>query len=182
MAELKSDDVRHPTTAPKSIESLYAAIESDLLTYALRLVQQDETAQDIVQEAFMKLHVQYATVKQPQAWLFRTVHNLALNHLRDGRKIVSMDPGGKQPPADPPDPQPVPDEYLQRMEAIGQTRLCLAELDARSREMVRLKFEECLSYKEISERTHVSIGNVGFILHHALKDLGASLKKAGVSL
>jgi RNA polymerase sigma-70 factor (ECF subfamily) len=86
------------------------------------------------------------------------------------------------PQSEPPDTQPVPDEYLQRMEAIGQARLCLDELDPRSRELVRLKFEECLSYKEISERTNVSISNVGFLLHHALKDLSASLKKAGVSL
>lgn len=181
MAGIKTDDAGRPTAPPGTIESLYAAQESALLIYALRLVRHDETAQDIVQEAFMKLHRDFESVKQPQAWLYRTVHNLSLNHLRNGRKIVPL-MTDKGPQNEPPDTQPVPDEYLERMEAIGQTRLCLEELDARSRELVRLKFEEGLSYKEISERTQVSISNVGFLLHHALKDLSASLKKAGVSL
>jgi RNA polymerase sigma-70 factor (ECF subfamily) len=66
------------------------------------------------------------------------------------------------------------------MEAIGQTRLCLDVLDPRCRELIRLKFEEGLSYKEISERTKISISNVGYLLHHALKDLAVALKKAGV--
>lgn len=166
----------------ESIETLYAALESALLLYALRYVKQNEAAQDIVQEAFMKLHAEYSTVKQPQAWLYRTVHNLSLNHLRAGRKIVAM-PTGEEAAHEPeiPDAQPLPDEYLARMEAIGQTRLCLDELPARSRELIRLKFEEGLSYKQISERTHLSMSNVGFLLHHALKDLNAALKRTGVA-
>jgi RNA polymerase sigma-70 factor (ECF subfamily) len=43
-----------------------------------------------------------------------------------------------------------------------------------------LKFDEDLSYKEISERTRLSISNVGYLLHHALKDMAAELKKTGV--
>ena len=67
------------------------------------------------------------------------------------------------------------------MEAIGQTRLSLDALDPRSRELVRLKFEEGLSYKEISQRANLTMSNVGYLLHHALKDLAAALKKAGVT-
>ena len=87
---MKSDDADLEGAPPDSIESLYAAQESALLCYAQSLVRQNETAQDIVQEAFMRLHADFATVRQPQAWLYRTVHNLALNHLRAGRKIVPM--------------------------------------------------------------------------------------------
>jgi len=178
MAEAKSDGVGN---APlESIESLFAAQETALLTYARRILNQDDTAQDVVQEAFMRLHADFSTVKQPQAWLYRTVHNLALNHIRKNRKVVPLIQEEGAP--EPPDTQPVPDEYIQRMEAIGQTRLCLDELDSRSRELVRLKFEEGLSYREISQRANMSISNVGYILHHALKDLSSSLKKAGVRL
>jgi len=42
-------------------------------------------------------------------------------------------------------------------------------LDPRSRELIQLKFNEELSYKEISARTGLSTGNVGYLLHHALK-------------
>ena len=151
--------------------------------YAQKLVNHDgDIAQDIVQEAFLKLHADYDSVRQPQAWLYRTVHNLALNHLRSGRKIVRLDTPGPDGAVRPeqPDPAPLPDEMIQRVEAIGQTRLCLDELDPRGRELVRLKFEEDLSYKEISQRTYLTISHVGYLLHHALKDLADALKRAGV--
>lgn len=180
MSDTKSDDAVAKTAPPDSIESLYAAQESALLLYAQKLVNHDvETAQDVVQEAFMRLHAVFDSVRQPQAWLYRTVHNLAMNHLRAGRKTVPLaaeDNGGPEPA----DVQPMPDEYLERMEAIGQARLCLDELDARSRELVRLKFEEGLSYKEISERMNLTISNVGYLLHHALKELEDALQRAGV--
>jgi len=176
---MKSDDADVNSAPPDSIESLYAAQESALLAYAHSLVRQNETAQDIVQEAFMRLHAEFADVRQPQAWLYRTVHNLALNHLRAGRKIIPMTEG-EPDRAELADAQPLPDEYLEKMEAIGQTRLSLDTLDARSRELVRLKFEQGLSYKEISQRTNLSMSNVGYLLHHALRDLAEALKKAGV--
>jgi len=46
--------------------------------------------------------------------------------------------------------------------------------------LVRLKFEDDLSYKEISARTGLSIGNVGYVLHHALKAIADELAKSGV--
>ena len=179
MPETKSEDADVNSAPLDSIESLYAAHESALLVYAQSLVKQNEAAQDIVQEAFMRLHVDFDNVRQPQAWLYRTVHNLALNHIRAGRKIVPLAPEEFEQP-ELRDAQPLPDEYLEKMEAIGQARLSLSVLDARSRELIRLKFEEGLSYKEISDRTSLSMSNVGYLLHHALKDLAVALRKAGV--
>jgi RNA polymerase sigma-70 factor (ECF subfamily) len=56
----------------------------------------------------------------------------------------------------------------------------LEALDERSRELIRLKFNEELSYKEISARTGLSVGNVGYLLHHALKAIAEELAKNGV--
>ena len=53
-------------------------------------------------------------------------------------------------------------------------------LDERSREVVRMKFTENLSYKEISVRTGLKIGHVGYLLHHALKAMAEELSKNGV--
>jgi RNA polymerase sigma-70 factor (ECF subfamily) len=178
-SETKSDGAEAINAPPGSLERLFADLESALLLYAQRLVKNDDTAQDIVQEAFVRLHAEFSTVKQPSAWLYRTVHNLSLNRLRADRKIVPM-PDAESDQNDISDTQPLPDEQIERMEAIGQTRLCLEALEPRSRELVRLKFEEGLSYKDISERTKLSISNVGYLLHHALKDLAVALKKTGV--
>jgi len=161
-----------------SMVGLFTSLEEPLLRYAWRFLQDSEAAQDVVQEAFMKLHDQFHTVKTPRSWLCRAVHNLALNQIRAGRKFVALDfteSGGTLPDTDP-----LPDEHLQRMEAIGQTRLLIEDLDERSRELIRLKFEEGLSYKEMAARMQLSVGNVGFILSTTLKRISADLKKAGV--
>ena len=74
-------------TRGETIEELFMALESPLLAYGMRLVGGLEVAEDIVQEAFMRLHAQFEDVREPKKWLYRTVHNLALNHRRDSGKI-----------------------------------------------------------------------------------------------
>jgi len=59
-------------------------------------------------------------------------------------------------------------------------RLGLQNLEARSRELLTLKFNDELSYKEISARTGLTVGHVGYLLHHSLKALAAELAKAGL--
>ena len=51
---------------------------------------------------------------------------------------------------------------------VANVHELLAELTEQQQEVVRLKFLHELSYKEISEVTGLSLGNVGYILHHAL--------------
>jgi RNA polymerase sigma-70 factor (ECF subfamily) len=167
----------------ETIEELFTALESPLLSYALRLAGDAGVAEDLVQEAFMRLHAQFDKVREPQRWLCRTVHNLALNHRRQAGKIVSLNlPGddGASASNDTTDPQPLPDEQIARWEGIGLVRLSLESLDERSRELVRLKFNEEMSYKEISARTGLKIGHVGYLLHHALKAVADELARNGV--
>src|SRR5262249_2519547 len=119
----------------------------------------------------------------PRRWLYRTAHNLALNQRRQTAKIVSLEMAqqdAERGSIETPDPLPLPDEQIARWEGIGLVRLSLETLDARSRDLVRLKFTEGLSYKEIAERTGLSVGNVGYILHHAVKAIAEELAKNGV--
>ena len=71
-----------------SIEQVFAALESPLLAYARRLLGDFGVAEDVVQDAFMKLHSQFHQVRTPQPWLYRTVHNLAVDHQRRASRIV----------------------------------------------------------------------------------------------
>jgi len=183
MAVMQPDKASAEPPGWETIEELFAALESPLLSYALRLVGERSVAEDIVQEAFMKLHVQFEKVREPRRWLYRTVHNQALNHRRQTDKIVPLNPqaeGAAQPATDATDPQPLPDEQIARWEGIGLVRLSLEALDERSRELIRLKFNEGLSYKEISTRTGLKAGHVGYLLHHALKSIADELAKLGV--
>ena len=165
--------------AVETIEELFAALESPLLSYALRLVADRELAEDLVQEAFMKLHADFQQVREPRRWLYRTVHNLALNQQRRRGKVVSIENVQSGQIAGFPDPQPLPDEQIARWESIGLVRLSLETLDARSRELIRLKFTENLSYQEMSARTGLKPGHVGYLLHHALRAVASELARAG---
>jgi len=116
------------------------------------------------------------------------VHNLALNQRRKDDKIVPLDPvaGTKSREEnavsvipDTADPELLPDEQIIRWEGIGLVRLSLGALDERSREVLKLKFEENLSYREISAKTGLSVSNVGYLLHQALKIIAAELARSG---
>ena len=51
-------------------------------------------------------------------------------------------------------------------------------MDEQSRQLIRLKFEEEKSYKEIS--AIMGPGHVGYLLHHAMKSMAQELKQAGL--
>ncbi len=183
MALMPPDQASAEPPGSETIEELFAALESPLLSYSLRLAGDPGVAEDIVQEAFMRLHAQLTEVREPRRWLYRTVHNLALNHRRQAGKIVPLNlPGEDGAPTanDTADPQPLPDEQIARWEGIGLVRLSLKSLDDRSRELIRLRFNEDLSYKEISACTGLAVGHVGYLLHHALKAVADELARNGV--
>ncbi len=183
------DDPNAPSLQWETIEQVFDALESPLLAYARRLLGEASTAEDVVQEAFMKLHTQFAEVRQPQPWLYRTVHNLVVNHQRRGNRMVllgdearneetsSAAAGGDETA----DSQPMPDEQIARWEGIGLVRLVLEAMDPRSKEIIRLRFDEDLSYQEIGETMGLKTGHVGYLLHHALKSMAVELTKMEVA-
>jgi RNA polymerase sigma factor (sigma-70 family) len=178
MAATQSDESAMPSPVWETIEQVFAALESPLLGYARRLLGDFSLAEDIVQDAFMKLHPHFRQIRAPEPWLYRTVHNLAVDYQRRASKVVDFHPAEDILPAnDPADSQPLPDEQIARWEGIGLVRLVLKTLDERSRELIRLRFHEDLSYKEIAERTGLTVGHVGYLLHHALKAMAVELEK-----
>lgn len=158
-----------------SLAALFVAEESALLRYAIGLVGRRTIAEELVQETFLRLHQVWSEVEHPRAWLYRSLRNLAINHLRD-RKPESELHEETAPPAD----ANLPAEKLGHDEAIGTVRLLLAELPPQDRDLIRLKYLDGLKYQEISRRTGLSVGNVGYRLHHLLKGLADSLRRAGI--
>ncbi len=124
----------------------------------------------------MRLHQVWDQVENPRAWLYRSLRNLAANHLRDRRDETELDEERESASHE----DVLPDEVLGRMEAVGTMRLLLTDMVQEDRDLIRLKYDEGLKYREISERTGLSIGNVGFRLHHLLKGLAVGLRQAGI--
>lgn len=185
---MQTDETSAESPKWETIEELFTVLEGPLLGYALRYTGDRGLAEDVVQDAFMKLHAQFESVEKPRQWLYRTVHNLALNQRRAANKTTSVDQPAANafesadpaPLAETRDPGLPPDEQIIRLEGIGLVRISLAALDERSRELVRLKFTENLSYKDIAAEMKLTPTNVGYILHHALKTIAEELAKTGV--
>lgn len=164
-------------TSKPDLLALFYEEETPLLRYAFSLTGRRVIAEEIVQEAFLQLHGQGAGVMNPRAWLFRCVRNRAFNHHRNGRREVSADEAALDQ-AD--EKRATPDEVLQEMEAAGFLRLLLAELEDGDRQLVHLKYFENLRYRDIAARTEMSIGNVGYRLHHILHQLADKLRELGI--
>lgn len=165
------------------LEELFENEEGHLVRFACGITGRRAVAEEVVQEAFLRLHRDWAGIENPRAWLYRATRNLCLTWIRDHRREVDggTDEGkaGGIGAADP--SLPAPDEVLGRMEAAGMVRFFLAEMPAQDRELIHLKYHEDLKYAEIAERTGLSVGNVGYRLHHALRGLATSLRQVGVS-
>jgi len=166
------------------LADLFHSLESPLLAFAYQMVKDQQLAQDVVQDAFLRLQTRLAEVEQPKAWLYTTVRRLSIDHLRKRRKVVPFakeDGEGVAHELEPEDPAPTPDERTDARERTGLMRVCLERLKARERTLIQLKFIENLSYKEIAARMGMTVGNVGYSLHHALKSLEVELGKEGVA-
>ena len=72
-----------------------------------------------------------------------------------------------------------PEESAEQRDSHGQIMGMMQKLPENQREVVRLKFQNGLSYKEIASVTDLSISNVGFLLHAALKTLRAQVVDNG---
>ena len=77
---LPSSKENSPMVQP-SLEEVFFAEESPLLRYAFGLLGRRELAEEVVQDAFLKLHQHWDEVEIPRAWLFRCVRNFSFNIL-----------------------------------------------------------------------------------------------------
>ena len=160
-----------------TLQSLFDSDETPLLRYAFSLVGRRVVAEEIVQEVFLQLHTQWDDVDSPRAWLFRSVRNRAYNHVRDSkREVLNEDDSKLQSSLTKED---TPEALHLHMEAISALRASLEELDESDRQLVKLKYFDDLKYRDISTESGQSIGNVGYRLHHILKELASKLRKLG---
>jgi RNA polymerase sigma factor (sigma-70 family) len=143
------------------------AHEAKLLRYATWLMGDLESAREIVQETFLRLCKEKRTediAEYLPQWLFTVCRNLAFDTRK---KEARMTPLG--------DAHIGVDSRLDEKQTAGEIFRMLDRLPKNQREVVYLKFQCDLSYKEISEVTKLSVTNVGFLMHTALKNLRKEL-------
>ena len=181
-AMLKSTEEVNRTDQPEigapTLRTLFDSEESNLLRFAFSLTGRRAVAEEIVQEVFLQLHAKWAEVNEPRAWLFRCVRNRSFHYLRKSRRETLGTDDDSRQIAD--SLSETPDELFARMEMVAELRQLVSQLPEKDRRLVHLKYFEDLKYRDISQRTGLTISNVGYRLHQVLKKLAESLLPKGV--
>lgn len=152
--------------------------EKPLLRYATRITGNAELARDVVQETFMRLcAAERAKVEgHLAAWLYTVARNHALNvrkkesrmfHYGESEAVERAGARAGSPAAKPPD-----EAHLLVFDA-------LKGLPEKQQEACRLKFEDDLSYREISQVMNVSLGTVSNLVAAALDTIRKQLRARG---
>ena len=156
--------------ASDSLPQLLERYERPLVRYAKSIVGDVESAKDVVQETFIRWveHHERAIdgASHTEAWLFRVCRNCAIDHHRKHSRIIPM-----HPLEDRTSDEPSPSDSAERRDLADSLLRLLDSLSENQREVIRLKFQNDLSYKEIAEITQLTVTNVGFLLHTGLKKL-----------
>jgi RNA polymerase sigma-70 factor (ECF subfamily) len=157
------------TEGKQSAEELLRRFEVPLLQYATRITGNNERARDVVQETFIKFQRNGAVApEKTPTWLFTVCRNGALNVCRKEKRMMYLD---EEIIESRQDEQPMPFERIEQREASGFLMKILATLPARQQEVLQLKFQNDLSYRQIAEITKTTANSVGVLIHTALKTL-----------
>ena len=159
----------------EAFRELYRAYRDPVWTLVVSLVGDSSQAQDVMQNVFFKAFRGLASFRFEASlftWIYRIAHNECLNHLR--RRDVP----------------PVPLEaILGSGDEIGRARIsdreearraalrdAVKQLPFKMREVVILKYQEGLSYTEMSRILGCAPGTVASRLNRALAELEMLLR------
>ncbi len=144
---------------------------------ALGIVRNHDDALDICQDAFLRAHrglAEFEGDSQFYTWLYRIVHNLAIDQLRRRRfEAVSLDAVGSVLADD--SQQGDPERNVSRSKLAASFDEGLAALSPAHRAVLILREVQGLSYQEIADAMSCSIGTVMSRLFHARKKMQALL-------
>jgi RNA polymerase sigma-70 factor (ECF subfamily) len=159
-----------------AIEDAYTLRFSQFLRVATAIVGDAERGRDAVQEAFARAisrRLDYRGDGPLDAWLWRTVTNVA----RDHRRVASMTVLA----AEPPEPRVAGTPTIPIESADASVRERIANLPERQRLVLFLRYYVDLSYTEIGAALEIRTGTVSATLnaaHNALRGgLGPELTR-----
>ena len=152
--------------------------------YVRMMVKDNDVADDLTQEILIKVvkvldEGRYTDKGRFQPWLLRIAHNRVLDYFRAQKQVktinessVGYDILGSKNMAEPSIEEEIISE--QRAEEI---RALVEELPEEQREVVKMRYYEGLSFKEIAELTGVSINTALGRMRYALINMRQLIKK-----
>jgi RNA polymerase sigma-70 factor (ECF subfamily) len=150
-------------------DAFFKRIYPSLHRYVHRMTGDADSADDIAQEAFVRLLSRSMPEDEARLWLFTVATNLFRDSARTVKRrerllsAVPMNVGSL----------PAPDDSVERAQEIQRVRAALDRLTPRERQMLLMR-EEGFRYEEIASVTSVAPGSVGTLLARALRRFAAA--------
>lgn len=160
-------------------DDLFEEIYPSLRRYCFRLTGDEDDADDVAQEAFVRMvrHEVSGETAGVRSWLFRT----ALNVIRDRSRVRSnrerLLEANPDHAATPDEPER-PDRTTERAEEIRRVRRVLDGLDERDRVLLLMR-EEGFRYREMAEAVDVAASSVGTLLARAQRRFAEAYHATG---
>ena len=151
------------------VKALLHRMQGPLIRYAVLITGDLERARDVVQDTFLQLcsENQASLNGHLEPWLYTVCRNRALDVRRKEDRMNPLTEATVEPSSDRPDAL----VSLEQTETLQGALKILGTLPTTQQEVIRLKFQNELSYKEISQVTGLSVTNVGFLIHAGLKTI-----------
>lgn len=156
------------------VAALFARHHGELFRYAARFTGEPDLAEDVVQEAFVRL-----ALKPPRdhshvrAWLYQVATSVAIDAQRATRRRLTLvtDERAKYAAGDPP---PATDRAAEREDVRGRVRAALAELNEKERAVLLMR-EDGFAHREIAAMVGTTTKSVGTMIARALAKLAGRL-------
>ena len=174
-------------TAQDNFDDLFVACYEGIYRLIYRIVGTREEAEDLAQEAFLRLHrASYLWREGPteperehnaRAWLYRVAVNLAYNVLRGRKRLEQRELAVDDDIADASETSD-PFDVALRDDLRSSVRRILAGLPERQAQLLMLRYAG-LSYRELAEVLRIAPGSVGTLLARAEAAFERAYRAAG---
>ncbi len=153
--------------------------DASLIRFVSNFLGDGTTAQDIVQEAFLRVAKRpekLLGVRNCHNWLLKVARNLSIDHLRRLIRQRKHQGALNEAAARKANAAGAAGEALEESERQTRVRTEIGRLRPKLKEVMLLKVQESKSYREIAEITGLTVTNVGYLVHQALQILRQRLR------
>ena len=172
-----------------AIEILINRHRSKVYTYILLTIKNQQLAEDLFQETFIKVIQSLRSGKYRDngkflSWVIRIAHNLVIDHFRKEKQLNTLSNDSYE--TDIFNSKKMSDknveEFLIEDQIQNDVRKLIDELPDDQKEVILLRHYGGLSFKEIADQTNVSINTALGRMRYALINLRKLIKKHDISL
>lgn len=166
-----------------ALTELYRRHAPALLRYVERLTGDRASAEDILQESFVRIFEQrgrYTGRGRFRSWLFTVATRLARDRARTARRRGEIAGAFAVELAPPPAGDPM--ERVRRLEILREIESALADLPPAYAATFQLRICEGFGYREIGEMLGEPEGTLRSRVHHALRRVRAALEAKDLAL